>query len=132
MDLPIVASKLDESLGLTLVTAENGLVTLRLDPGEVGVVENDALNYLHGGTLATCVDTAGWYAATSASQSEDWLVVGIHLEALRLARDEPHKVTARCVRAGRTRAVVDVEIASDLDPNRIVAVGTASLARASR
>jgi acyl-coenzyme A thioesterase PaaI-like protein len=38
-------------------------------------------------------------------------------------------VIARCVRAGRTRAVVDVEIASDVDPERIVAVGRASLAR---
>lgn len=129
MDLPAVASKLDESLGLTLVSAEDDVVTLRLEPREVGVVEDDGLSYLHGGALATCVDTAAWYAAASASQSEDWLVVGIQLEALRLARDEPHRVTARCIRAGRTRAVVDVEIASDRDPSRIVAVGRASLAR---
>jgi acyl-coenzyme A thioesterase PaaI-like protein len=56
-------------------------------------------------------------------------VVGLQLEALRLARDEPHLVTARCIRAGRTRAVVDVEIAPESDPSRIVAVGRASLAR---
>ena len=108
------------------------MVTLRLEPREVGVVEDDELSYLHGGALATCVDTAAWYAAASASQSEDWLVVGIQLEALRLAGDEPHQVTARCIRAGRTRAVVDVEIASDRDPSRIVAVGRASLTRASQ
>ena len=131
MDLPSVASKLDESLGLTLASAEDGVVTLRLEPSEVGVVEDDELSYLHGGTLATCVDTAAWYATASASQSEDWLVVGLQLEALRLARDETHLVTARCLRAGRTRAVVDVEISSDRDPSRIVAVGRASLARAS-
>jgi len=128
MDLPRVASKLDESLGLTLVGAEGEVATLRLEPKEVGVVEDGELGYLHGGTLATCVDTAAWYAAASASGSEDWLVVGIQLEALRLARDEPHRVTARCIRAGRTRAVVDVEIASEPDPSRIVAVGRASLA----
>lgn len=132
MDLPRVASKLDESIGLTLVSAEDGMATLRLEPSEVGVVEDGELSYLHGGALATCVDTAAWYAAASASQSEDWLVTGIQLEALRLARDEPHQVTARCIRAGRTRAVVDVEIASDRDPSRIVAVGRASLARASQ
>ena len=132
MDLPTVASKLDEALGLTLASAENEVVTLRLEPREVGVVEDDELNYLHGGTLATCVDTAAWYAAASASQSEDWLVVGLQLEALRLARDEPHQVTGRCIRAGRTRAVVDVEIASERDPSRIVAVGRASLARSVR
>ena len=130
MDLPAVASKLDETLGLTLVSADDAVVTLRLEPGKVGVVEEDERSYLHGGTLATCVDTAAWYAAASASQSEDWLVVGLQLEALCLARDEPHLVTARCIRAGRTRAVVDVEIASEPDPSRIVAVGRASLALA--
>ena len=129
MDLPTVASKLDESLGLTLLSAENELATLRLEPREVGVVEDEDVSYLHGGALATCVDTAAWYAAASASQTEAWLVVGLQLEALRLARPEPHRVTARCIRAGRTRAVVDVEIVSNREPSRVVAVGRASLAR---
>lgn len=128
MDLPPVASKLDRAIGLTLESAEDGVVTLRFEPGAVGVVEEDERTYLHGGTLATCVDTAAWYAAASASEG-DWLVTGLQLEALRLARSEAHRVIARCVRAGRTRAVVDVEIASDVDPERIVAVGRASLAR---
>lgn len=128
MDLPPVASKLDGAIGLTLESAADGVVTLRLEPGAVGVVEEDERTYLHGGTLATCVDTAAWYAAASASEG-DWLVTGLQLEALRLARAEAHRVIARCVRAGRTRAVVDVEIASDVDPERIVAVGRASLAR---
>jgi uncharacterized protein (TIGR00369 family) len=128
MELPPVASKLDGAIGLTLESAEDGVVTLRLEPGAVGVVEEDERTYLHGGTLATCVDTAAWYAAASASAG-DWLVTGLQLEALRLARSEAHRVIARCVRAGRTRAVVDVEIASDVDPERIVAVGRASLAR---
>ena len=128
MDLPPVASKLDGAIGLTLESAEDGVVTLRLEPGAVGVVEEDERTYLHGGTLATCVDTAAWYAAASASEG-DWLVTGLQLEALRLARSEAHRVIARCVRAGRTRAVVDVEIASGVDPERIVAVGRASLAR---
>jgi uncharacterized protein (TIGR00369 family) len=128
MDLPQVASKLDGAIGLMLESAEDGVVTLRLEPGAVGVVKEDERTYLHGGTLATCVDTAAWYAAASASEG-DWLVTGLQLEALRLARSEAHRVVARCVRAGRTRAVVDVEIASEVDPERIVAVGRASLAR---
>ena len=128
MDLQPVASKLDGAIGLTLESAEDGVVTLRLEPGAVGVVEEDERTYLHGGTLATCVDTAAWYAAASASEG-DWLVTGLQLEALRLARSEAHRVIARCIRAGRTRAVVDVEIASDVDPERIVAVGRASLVR---
>ena len=130
MDLPPVASKLDGALGLTLESAEDGVVTLRLDPEEVGVVEEDERTYLHGGTLATCIDTAAWYAAASAS-SGDWIVSGLQLEALRLARPEAHRVIGRCIRAGRTRAVVDVEIASDVDPERIVSVGRATLIRTS-
>jgi uncharacterized protein (TIGR00369 family) len=129
MELPPVASKLDGALGLTLEGAEDGVANLRLDPGEAAVVEEDERTYLHGGTLATCIDTAAWYAAASASSSEDWLVTGLQLEALRLARPEPHSVIARCIRAGRTRAVVDVEIASDTDPERVVAVGRVSLLR---
>jgi uncharacterized protein (TIGR00369 family) len=128
VDLPPVASKLDGALGLTLEGAEDGIATLRLDPGEIAVVEEDEREYLHGGTLATCIDTAAWYAAASASLG-DWLVTGLQLEALRLARPEPHSVIARCVRAGRTRAVVDVEITSDSDPERVVTIGRVSLMR---
>jgi uncharacterized protein (TIGR00369 family) len=128
MDLPPLASKLDGALGLRLESAEGGVATLRLDPGELSVVEEEEREYLHGGALATCVDTAGWYAAAAASPA-DWLVSSLQLEALRLARPEPHRVVARCIRAGRTRAVVDVEIASEADPERIVTVGRVSLAR---
>jgi uncharacterized protein (TIGR00369 family) len=128
MELPPVASKLDGEIGLTLESADDGVVTLRLEPGEVAVVEEEEREYLHGGALATCIDTAAWYAAASASAA-DWIVAGLQLDALRLARREPHRVLARCLRAGRTLAVVDVEIASERDPARIVAVGRVSLAR---
>ncbi len=128
MELPPVASKLDGEIGLTLESADDGVVTLRLEPGELAVVEEEEREYLHGGALATCIDTAAWYAATSASGA-DWIVAGLQLDALRLARSEPHRVVARCLRAGRTLAVVDVEIASEMDPARIVAVGRVSLAR---
>jgi uncharacterized protein (TIGR00369 family) len=128
MELPPVASKLDDAVGLTLESAEDGIATLRLDPGELTLVEEDEREYLHGGALATCIDTAAWYAAASASPG-DWVVSGLQLEALRLARPEPHRVVARCIRAGRTRAVVDVEIASDPEPERVVSVGRVSLTR---
>jgi uncharacterized protein (TIGR00369 family) len=128
MELPPVGSKLDAALGVTLEGAEDGVATLRLDPGEIAVVEEDDRSYLHGGTLATCVDTAAWYAAASASPG-DWLVAGLQLDALRLARPEPHSIIARCIRTGRTRAVVDVEISSDADPERVVTVGRVNLLR---
>jgi acyl-coenzyme A thioesterase PaaI-like protein len=123
-----VASKLDGALGLTLESAEEGTATLRLDPGQLAVVEEEEREYLHGGALATCIDTAAWYAAASASPA-DWLVTSLQLEALRLARPEPHQVVARCIRAGGTRAVVDVAISPEADPERVVSVGRVSLIR---
>ena len=124
-------SRLDTAIGLTLTSAETGVAVFRLEPGEAAIVPEEGLTYLHGGALATCVDTASWYAADSAPGGEDgyWVVSGLSFEGLRLARPEPHVVTARCIRVGRTRAVVDVEIASEADPDRIVTVGRASLAR---
>ena len=133
MALPEVASKLDQAIGLTLQSADERAVTLRLEPGELAVVTDENVQYLHGGALATCIDTAAWYAAESAAPGDaDWVVSGLHFEALRLARDEPHLVTARCVRAGRTRAVVDVEIAAESDQERLLTIGRVSLARAPR
>jgi acyl-coenzyme A thioesterase PaaI-like protein len=125
--LPPVASALDGAIGLTLEQARGGTATLRLDPGPAAVVEDES-PFLHGGALATCVDTAAWYAAESASPG-GWVVSSLHLDALRLARPEPHRVLARCLRAGRTLAVVDVEIAPAGETARIVAVGRATLVR---
>ena len=65
--------------------------------------------FIHGGALATCVDTAAWYAAESASPGS-WVVSSLRLDCLRLARTEPHIVRATCRKAGRTLAVADVEI----------------------
>ena len=132
MALPEVASKLDEAIGLTLQSADGGVASLRLEPGEVAIVREEDVVYLHGGALATCIDTAAWYAAESAApaQGQDWVVATLHMEGLRLAGDEVHRVTARCLRAGRTRAVVDVEIAPESDPEQVLTVGRVSLSRA--
>jgi uncharacterized protein (TIGR00369 family) len=129
VELPEVASKLDGALGLALESAEDGEVTLRFEPAEVAVVAEEGLSYVHGGALATCVDTAAWYAVASAAPPGDWVVSGLALEALRLAPPEPLIVRARCIRAGRTRAVADVEIAPASDPERLLSVGRVSLMR---
>jgi acyl-coenzyme A thioesterase PaaI-like protein len=51
---------------------------------------------------------------------------------LRMAVREPHRVEGRCVRAGRTLAVADVQIAPWDRPERAVALGRAQLARIDR
>jgi uncharacterized protein (TIGR00369 family) len=125
--LPQVASALDAAVGLRLESAADGVAALALEPGDVAVVDDQDARFLHGGALATCVDTAAWYAAESASPG-GWVVAGLQLDALRLARPEAHRVVARCLRAGRTLAVVDVEI-SAVGDKRVVAVGRVTLAR---
>lgn len=125
---PPVASPLDGALGLTLDHAADGVAQLTFAPTPLATVEDDRVDFLHGGALATCIDTASWYAAASASPGE-WVVSSLQLDALRLARREPHRVTARCLKAGRTLAVVDVEIVSLGESPGAVAVGRATLAR---
>lgn len=126
---PPTESPLDDAIGLRLESAANGVALLRLDATAVAVAEDAGTAFLHGGALATCVDTAAWYAADSAAPGS-WVVSSLGLDCLRLARPEPHVVRATCRRAGRTLAVVDVEIASDAAPDRIVALGRVTLARA--
>lgn len=121
-------SPLDDALGSTVVSAADGVAVLRLDPAPTAVAEAGGVEFLHGGALATCVDTASWYAAESASPG-GWVVSSLALDFLRLARPESHVVTATCRKSGRSLAVVDVEIASVEDTGRLVALGRATLAR---
>ena len=121
------ASPLDVALEFRLLEAADGVATLTLGPGRLAVVPDEA-PFLHGGALAACVDTASWCAVESASPGA-WVVTSLHVDFLRLARDEPHRVVARCRRVGRTSATVDVEIAPAGDDERLVALGRASLAR---
>ena len=120
-------SRLDDGVGLVLESATDGAATLRLTPAALAVVDGEP-SFLHGGALATCVDTAAWYAAESASPG-GWVVSSLALDCLRLARAEPHVVRATCRKAGRTLAVADVEIAAASDAKRLVAVGRATLVR---
>jgi acyl-coenzyme A thioesterase PaaI-like protein len=123
-------SPLDEALGLRLESATAGVALLRLDPAAVAIAEDGGTVFLHGGALATCVDTGAWYAVDSAAPGQ-WVVSSLQLDCLRLARVEPHVVRATCRKAGRTLAVADVEIAAEDDPARVVAIGRATLARAA-
>jgi len=62
----------------------------------------------------------------------DWVLVDLRCDFLRMAAREPHRVEARCLRAGRALALADVQIAPWDRPERPVAVGRAQLARSDR
>jgi uncharacterized protein (TIGR00369 family) len=119
---------LDAAIGLVAVGIEGDAVVLRLDPTPAALGGDEPRPFLHGGTLATCVDTAGWYAVAHASPG-NWVAVDLRCDFVRLAGPEPHRVEARCLRAGRALAVADVRIAPWDDPERLVAVGRAQYTR---
>ena len=76
----IVGSPLDDALGFSFIGIEDGEVVCRLVPTQaaLGTIEPPTL---HGGALATCVDTASWYAVVHASGSQ---AVGRNRSTLRL------------------------------------------------
>ena len=124
---PRIASPLDGALGHELVEIADGVAVLRLSPSETALGSVDPPR-LHGGALATCVDTAAWYAACSAGGG-DWVVSSLAVDFLRPVALVELRVTAHCRRAGKAVAVVDVEIAAWDDAERVLALGRASLAR---
>jgi uncharacterized protein (TIGR00369 family) len=131
--LALAPAALDAGIGLALDGFEDGTAVLRLEPPALPVVgaTGDSPEYLHGGALATCVDTAAWYAVVHGREG-DWVMADLRCDFLRLAGRETHRVEATCLRAGRTLAVVDVRIAPWDRPERTVAVGRATLARTDR
>lgn len=121
---------LDAAIGLVAVELREDAVVLRLEPTALALGGDEPRPFLHGGTLATCVDTAGWYAVAHESPGA-WIAVDLRCDFLRLAEPAPHRVLARCLRAGRTLATADVEITPWDEPDLLVAVGRARYARPS-
>ncbi len=121
-------SPLDAVIGLVAVELLDDGVVLRLDPADAALGGDQPRPFLHGGTLATCVDTAGWYALEHASPGA-WIAVDLRCDFLRPAAPVPHRVVARCLVAGRTLGTADVEISQWDDPDRVVAVGRARFIR---
>jgi uncharacterized protein (TIGR00369 family) len=121
-------SPLDGAIGLVAVELLDDAVVLRLDPSAIALGDDEPRPFLHGGTLATCVDTAGWYALEHASPG-GWIAVDLRCDFLRLAAPEPHRVLARALNAGRTLGTADVEVTPWDDPTRLIAVGRARYIR---
>jgi uncharacterized protein (TIGR00369 family) len=122
------AAPLDAALGLTRVADEGDAAVLRLDPAPVAVGATEPVTYLHGGALATCIDTAAWEAVVRVSD-DAWVVADIRIDFVRLARHEVHRVRATARKIGRAQAVADVEISAWDEPTRLVALGRVLLAK---
>jgi uncharacterized protein (TIGR00369 family) len=121
------ASPLDAAIGLEFHGYEDGAAMLRLDATPIANGSDDA-TFLHGGTLATCVDTAGWYAVVHARPGT-YVATALSTDFLRSAPPGTYRVTGRTLRAGRTLAVADVAIEPWDEPGRAVAVGRVQYVR---
>lgn len=126
--LALPPSPFDAAIRLAVVELLEDSVVLRLEPPESALGGDEPRPFLHGGVLATCVDTAGWYSLEHASPG-GWLAIDLRCDFLRLAAPVPHRVVARCLVAGRTLGTADVEISAWDEPERLVAVGRARFAR---
>lgn len=116
------ASPLDAAIGLHLDHyADDGAAILRLTSTHTALAGDDA-TFLHGGTLATCVDTAGWYAIVRARPGT-WVAIDLRTDYLRLAAPGMYRVTGRALRAGRTLGAADVAIEPWDEPGRLIAAG---------
>ena len=124
------AAPLDAAIGLTRHSDDGDWVVLRLDPEPVAVGATEPVTYLHGGVVATCVDTASWEAVVQLNE-ESWVVADMRIDFMRLARNEPHRVRATARKIGRRQALADVEIAPWDEPSRMVALGRVLLAKVS-
>ncbi len=67
-----------------------------------------------------------------ASGSQEWVAVDLSIDYLRPAPPDPLRLTATCLRAGRTLAVAEVRITLSGEPDRLLAVGRATFARTGR
>ena len=116
------ASPLDAAIGLHLhAYDDDGTAVLRLESTPIALAA-DAGTFIHGGALATCVDTAGWYAVVH-ERPGTYVAIDLRTDYLRIAPPGVYRVTGRVLRAGRTLAVADVAIEAWDGPGRPVAVG---------
>lgn len=122
------AAPLDAALGLTRAPDDGDAAVLRLDPTALAVGATQPVAYLHGGALATCIDTAAWEAIVRVS-ADTWVVADMRIDFVKLARNEPHRVLSTARKIGRGQAVADVEVTAWDDPSRLVALGRVLLAK---
>ncbi len=108
-------------LGLEMVRAAPGEVVIRMPFREDLLAGDDDLGqYVHGGAIASLIDTAGDFAVIAAV-GYDVPTIDLRVDYLRPATRGTLTATGRAVKAGRSLAVADVEVIGE--DGKPVAVG---------
>jgi 1,4-dihydroxy-2-naphthoyl-CoA hydrolase len=111
---------LKANLGLTLSFDAEGHAIVEL-PFAPHICH--AMGDVHGGIMATIMDTAGWF--TAAARYQTWIAtIDMQIQLLERPKQEDLVARGTLLKAGRSLAVSTMEIRSATD--RLVATGTAS------
>lgn len=109
-------------LGIELAAAERGAVTLRLQV-RPDLKQNQGV--LHGGVIATLIDTATAFSIVSQlTEPEKFTTVDLTVNYLRPLKEGMITAQARVVRAGRRLLTVTAEVHDDAGNLAAVALST--------
>lgn len=97
---------LHEAVGLELVEWGEASVVFRFAPPALARAPGGGV---HGGALATALDTAACFAVMAATRA-DCTTVDLRIDYLRPALDAEFRVRAKVLRAGRRFAWADAEL----------------------
>lgn len=115
----------NQHLGLETLDVESGVARMRLPfrPEHVGDPMRPAL---HGGVLATLIDTCGGAAVwTLLKLTERVSTIDMRVDYLRPARPDALMAEARVTRKGRHVAVASVRVWHSDKPDSLIAEGKA-------
>jgi uncharacterized protein (TIGR00369 family) len=108
-------------LGLEMTRASHGEVVIRMPfRAELLAGDDEMGRYVHGGAIASLIDTAGDFAVIAAT-GHDVPTIDLRIDYLRPATKGTLTATARAIKAGRSVAVADIEVVGE--DGKAVAVG---------
>lgn len=108
-------------LGLEMIKAAPSEVVIRMPFREDLLAGDDPdARYVHGGAIASLIDTAGDFAVIAAV-GYDVPTIDLRVDYLRPVTRGDLLATARTLKAGRSLAVADVEVTGE--DGAVVAVG---------
>ena len=113
-------------MGIRITDIDRGRAAFEMTPAEFRL---QPLGVVHGGNIATLIDTAAFWASyLSMGSDEDGLVsVDLKLNYLAPVRVEALQSTGTLIKAGKTLSYAEADVRTD--DGRLVAHGTSTLMR---
>lgn len=113
-------------MGMRIIDLGWGRATVEMTAAEFRL---QPLGVVHGGNIATLIDTATFWACFLSMDSDDdgLASVDLKLNYLAPARVESFRCTGTLIKAGKTISYAEAEVLTD--DNRLIAHGTSTLMR---